>query len=52
MGRATVGTNREVQTALTEKPDIWIELEDDSEAQNPVVEGAEFAYQVRSSDAF
>ncbi|KAJ6539612.1 hypothetical protein B0H19DRAFT_1179824 [Mycena capillaripes] len=39
-------TQTELDNALSEKPDIWIELEDDSESQrNPVVESAEFAYQ-------
>lgn len=42
---AAVTPNTDVDTALSEKAEIWIE--DDSDAQrNPVVEGAEFAYTV------
>lgn len=33
------------EDVLSEKPEIWIE--DDSESSNPVVESAEFAYEVR-----
>ncbi|KAJ7682526.1 hypothetical protein DFH06DRAFT_1161409 [Mycena polygramma] len=43
MAQVAARTEREVDGALNEKPEIWLQVEDDSEC-NPVVKSAEFAY--------
>jgi hypothetical protein len=45
MAQVASVTSIEMNSVLSEKPEIWIE--DDSDSQrNPVVESAEFAYHV------